>query len=49
MKTRTLVIEVPDEIYQRLVERAERERKTVEQVVVEIIEMSVRKSKSEQS
>lgn len=49
MKTHTLVIEVPDEIYQRLVERAEREGKTVEQVAVEIIEMSIRKSKSKQS
>lgn len=47
MKTRTLVIEVSDEVYQWLVERAEREGKTAEQVVAEIIEMSVRKSKSE--
>lgn len=44
MKTRTLVIEVSDETYQWLVERAEREAKTAERVVVEIIEMFVRKT-----
>ncbi len=47
MKTHTLVLEVPDELYQWLVEIAEREGKTVEQVAVEIIEMSVRKTKTE--
>ena len=48
MKTHTLVIQVPDELYQRLVEIAEREGKTVEQIVIELLEMSLRKSKSEQ-
>ena len=47
MKTRTLVIEVSDEIYQWLVERAKSEGKTAEQIVAEIIEMSVRKTEIE--
>jgi predicted transcriptional regulator len=47
MKTHTLVIEVSDEIYQWLTEIAEREGKTAEQVAVEILEMSVRKKKTE--
>ncbi len=47
MKTHTLVLEVPDEIYQRLVEIAQREGKTPEQVAVEILEMYYRKPKTE--
>ena len=49
MKTHMLVLEVPDELYQWLVEIAESEGKTVEQVAVELLEMSLSKSKSEQS
>ena len=47
MKTHTLVLEVPDEIYQRLIEIAQREGKTPEQVAVEILEMYYREKKTE--
>ncbi len=48
MKTHTLILEVPDELYQWLIEKAGREAKTVEQVAIEILGMSVRKPKPEQ-
>ncbi len=47
MKTFTLVLEVPDDLYQWLVKIAEREGKTVKQVAIEILEISVGKNKTE--
>ncbi len=45
--THSLVLEVPDGIYQKLVQIAQEEGKTVEQRALEILEASIRKSKSE--
>ncbi len=45
--THSMTTEVSDEIYKWLFERAKREQKTIEQVVVEILEMSVQKMKTE--
>ena len=45
--TYSLTLEVPDELYQRLVKIAEEEEKTVEQVALEILEKSFHKTKTE--
>lgn len=36
--TYTLKLEIPDELYQKLFARAEKENKTIEQVAIEILE-----------
>ena len=45
--TYKLHLEIPDELYQKLLARAERENKTVEQVAVEILEAFYGKNISE--